>query len=214
MTDVLLVNNWKLEQNRGGQTIITEINGRRTGVTEIRSVCGEQVLHDMNDWPRFMNNDSVSGWGESLKSTHFSLSLISLSYLGHILFGCSPLVCFFAFSFLFNCYSITLPFGVISFIDSLCLFLFLLLFFFSFLFTPHAPHIAPPGFLSWLSTLHKLKKWYICYKSIVRHWARHLVQSELHSITQISRRARALATHRRARFPLGRSPHQSNLLFT
>lgn len=109
-------------------------------------MCGEQVLHDMNDWPRFMNNDSVSGRGESLKSTHFSLSLISLSYLGHMLFGCSPLVCFFAFcfafSFLFICYSITLPHGVIFFVDSLCLFLFLPLFisFFLFVYTPCPPY--------------------------------------------------------------------------
>lgn len=43
------VKNKLVQQNRGGQTIIAEINSRRTGVTEIRSVCGEQVLHDMND---------------------------------------------------------------------------------------------------------------------------------------------------------------------
>lgn len=57
-------------------------------------------------------------------------------------------------------------------------------------------HTAPPGFLSWLSALHKLKKWYICYKSFVKHRARHLVQSEPHSITQISHRASPPATHR------------------
>lgn len=75
---------------------------------------------------------------------------------------------------------------------------FLLSFF--LVYTPTPPRAAHQGFfwrLSWLSTLRKLKSWYICYKSIVSHWARRWVQSEPHSITQISHRAGALATHRR-----------------
>lgn len=76
---------------------------------------------------------------------------------------------------------------------------FLLSFFLVYTPTPPPP-CSPPGFffwLSWLSTLRKLKSWYICYKSIVSHWARRWVQSEPHSITQISHRAGALATRRR-----------------
>lgn len=179
-----------------------EINFRRTGIPEIRSVCGEQVFHDVNDWPQFMNNYSVSGWGESqvcslLSSFYFTVVfgshtvlLLFTSVFVFLLFLCILFCCLVSFYLCF----VTLPFGVIFFIDSFCLFVFLPSFFFVLRRTPL---IAPPGFLSWLLALHKLKKWYICYKSIVKHWARHLVQSEPHSITQISHRASALATHRR-----------------
>lgn len=54
----------------------------------------------MNDWPRFMNNYTASGW-QSVSSLPTSIiRFISLSYLGHILFCRTPLVfCFFTFCF-------------------------------------------------------------------------------------------------------------------
>lgn len=117
-------------------------------------------------------------------SLHFvSLSLSLLSYYLACLSLC-PLV-----SFLFLFPSLCSPYLFFPSVFLSCL-------------HPHAatPPCSPPGFffwLSWLSTLRKLKSWYICYKSIVSHWARRWVQSEPHSITQISHRAGALATRRR-----------------
>ncbi len=165
----------------------------------------------MNDWPRFMNNYSVRDWGERLMSTHFSFCFISLSYLGHTLFCCTPLIFCFCFSCFFAfCFSLSPLSYYLCFCHSApwCHFFPPLLshsalhicpspnffFFLCTVYTPRPPY-SPPGFLSWLTTLHKLKNWYMCYKSIVSHWARRWVQSEPLSITQISHRARALATH-------------------
>lgn len=113
----------------------------------------------MNDWPRFMNNYTASGW-QSVSSLPTSIiRFISLSYLGHILFCRTPLVfCFFTFcfslslsSFLLSCVSVALPLGVISFsfpftLLSISLFSFCL----SFLFTPprRPPRAAHQGFFS------------------------------------------------------------------
>lgn len=165
----------------------------------------------MTDWPRFMNNYTASGW-QSVSSLPTSIiRFISLSYLGHILFCCTPLVfCFFTFCFSLSlsllsyylaCLSLCPLVSFLFLFPSLCSpYLFFPSVFLSCLHPHAAPPCSPPGFffwLSWLSTLRKLKSWYICYKSIVSHWARRWVQSEPHSITQISHRAGALATRRR-----------------
>lgn len=112
----------------------------------------------MNDWPRFMNNYTASGW-QSVSSLPTSIiRFISLSYLGHILFCRTPLVfCFFTF-----CFSLSLSSFLLSACLSLCpLVSFLFLFpslcspylFFPSVFLsclhPHAaPPCSPPGFFS------------------------------------------------------------------
>ena len=175
------------------------------GVTDIRSACGHRTaLHDMNDWPQFMNNDNVRGWGElsCLFSFIWFHCHIWVTYCFVALYWSPVFLCFFSPSL--SSVFLTVLLGVTSSLFSLSVSSF---YFLCAVFTPLAPTCSPPGFLSCLSTLHKLKNWYICYPSIVSRWARRWVQSEAAFNNTDLPDSWSLATHRRP------NPHQSILLF-
>lgn len=141
-----IIKEWKLntsnrlvQENRGGLSLSIEINNKRIGKPEIRSAYGEQVFHDMNDWPQFMNNNGE--WvGE--ESAHFSLFVVfgsptillfSTRLFELLLFLCVLFSCFFFIFILSLCPLVSFCF----FIDFFCL---VFLPSFIFLFTPLHPY--------------------------------------------------------------------------
>ena len=159
----------------------------------------------LNDWPRLMDNYSVAGCRERPISAHFSSWFMSLLFFTY----CAVALCWYPIAVYcasLRFVSLFLPLPIISVSHTLALGVILfpslslcspyLSVSLSLLFFLAHPH-SPPGFLSLLSMLHKLKNWYICSKTNLCHWAKRWVQSQPCSITESSHRADAFSTHRR-----------------
>lgn len=180
-------NIFKMNENTRWLTELIKLGGYRWSTDIDSKNC--HLLHDMNDWPWFMNNDSVSA---QLRVTQvhpllsrFGFTVIFGSYNVQVLDTSLFLVLPFYQCF---CYSVLFLF-ILSLSPSLSLLLPLIVFF----FTPNSPETVHLFHCQKLSN-ELSSKWGPFNNT-------DLPQSQWSHNTPP------------ARFPLGQSPHQSNLLF-